>query len=171
MKEAEAAYQEALDILRQLAKANPAAYQADVAETLNNLAILFKNNERMKEAQAAYQEALEIYRQLAKADSAAYLPDVALTLNNLTTLYKDTQRTEEAEAAFREALDIRRQLAKTNPATYQPDVATTLNNWRLSTGIPSGRKRQRQRFRRRWTFAGNWQRPIRPSTSRVWPLL
>ena len=41
MKEAEGAYQEALDIRRQLAKANPAAYQKDVAGTLNNLALLY----------------------------------------------------------------------------------------------------------------------------------
>ena len=89
MKEAEAAFQEALDICRQLAKANPAAYQPDVARTLNNLATLYSTTQRMKEAEAAYQEALDIYRQLAKANPAAYQPNVAETLNNLGGLYHE----------------------------------------------------------------------------------
>ncbi len=55
-----------LDEARQLAKANPAAYQPYVATTLNNLANLYSLTQRMKEAEAAYQEALDIRRQLAK---------------------------------------------------------------------------------------------------------
>ena len=66
-----------LECVRQLAKANPAAYQPYVAHTLNNLAILYRDTQRLKEAEAAYQEALDIYRQLAKANPAAYQPDVA----------------------------------------------------------------------------------------------
>src|SRR5271157_1625840 len=58
MKEAEAAYQEALDIFRQLAKTNPAAYQPDVAMTLNNLAALYYATQRLKEAEAFWQDAL-----------------------------------------------------------------------------------------------------------------
>jgi tetratricopeptide (TPR) repeat protein len=128
MKQAEAAYQEALQIRRELAKTNPATYQEDVASTLNNLGLLYSTTQRMKEAEAAYQEALGILRQLAKANSAAYQPDVATTLNNLGLLYSATQRMKEAEAAYQEALQISRELARTNPAAYQSDVATTLNN-------------------------------------------
>jgi tetratricopeptide (TPR) repeat protein len=128
LKEAGAAYDEALDIRRQLAKTNPAAYQPDVAATLNNLAMLYHHIERMRDAEAAYQEAVESYRQLAKTNPAANQPHVADTLNNLGTLYIDTQRLKDAEAAFQEALDIRRQLAKANPAAYQPYVAMTLDN-------------------------------------------
>jgi parvulin-like peptidyl-prolyl isomerase len=131
MKEAEAAFQAALDIYRQLVKANPAAYQPYVARTLNNLAILYRDTQRLKEAEAAYQEALDIRRQLAKANPAVYQPDVAETLSNLANLYSDTQRMTDAEGAYQEALDIYRQLAKTNPAVFQPDVAQTLSNLAL----------------------------------------
>lgn len=38
-----------LDDARQLAKANPAAYQPDVAETLSNLGNLYSDTQRLKE--------------------------------------------------------------------------------------------------------------------------
>ena len=114
--------------LRGLAKKAPGAYQPDVAMTLNNLANLYSDTQRMKEAEEAYKEALDIYRALAKANPSAYQPDVAATLNNLAILYRDTQRMKEAEEAHKEALDVRRALAKANPSAYQPDVAMTLNN-------------------------------------------
>jgi tetratricopeptide (TPR) repeat protein len=128
VKEAEAAFEEALRIRRQLAKTNPATYQPDIADTLNSLAILYGQTQRLKEAEAAYQEALDIDRQLAKADPATYQSDVAITLNNLAFVKSQTQRLKEAEAAYQEALDIDRQLAKTNSAAYQPEVGQRLNN-------------------------------------------
>ncbi|WP_212748612.1 tetratricopeptide repeat protein, partial [Spirosoma lacussanchae] len=126
--EAEAAYDEALSIRRQLAQQSPAAYLPNVATTLNNLAILYRANQRFAEAEAAYDEALSLYRQLAQQSPAAYLPNVATTLNNLAVLYSDNQRFAEAEAAYDEALSLYRQLAQQSPAAYLPDVATTLNN-------------------------------------------
>jgi tetratricopeptide (TPR) repeat protein len=126
--EAEAAFDEALTIRRQLAQQNPSAYLPNVATTLNNLANLYQTNQRFAEAEAAYEEALTVYRQLAQQNPSAYLPDVAMTLNNLANLYRANQRFAEAEATFDEALTIRRQLAQQNPSAYLPDVAMTLNN-------------------------------------------
>ena len=128
MKDAEAAFVEALSIRHELAKANPEAYLPIVAMTLNNMAILYRDTQRMKDAEAAYGEALSKYRELAKANPEAYLPDVAMTLNNLAILYSDTQRMKGAEAAFGEALSKYRELAKANPEAYLPYVAMTLNN-------------------------------------------
>jgi len=62
MKEAESAFENALEIYRRLAKMNP-AYEADVAMVLNNLATLDGEAQRMKEAE--FQEALDFRRQLA----------------------------------------------------------------------------------------------------------
>ncbi|MGA2206286.1 MAG: tetratricopeptide repeat protein, partial [Terracidiphilus sp.] len=98
------------------------------ATTLNNLAILYRNTQRMKEAEQAYAEALATYRKLAEANPDAYLPDVGMTLNNLANLYSNTQRMKEAEQAYAEALALRRKLAEANPDAYLPDVAMTLNN-------------------------------------------
>ena len=72
MKEAEAAFQEALEIYRQLAKGNPAGYQPDVAVTLIELGNLYLATQRMKEAEATYLEALDIRRQLATTNPAAH---------------------------------------------------------------------------------------------------
>jgi len=98
------------------------------ALTLNNLAILYSDTQRMGDAELAYGEALATYRQLAKQNPEAYLPDVAMTLNNLAILYSDTQRMGDAELAYGEALATYRQLAEQNPEAYLPDVAMTLNN-------------------------------------------
>jgi tetratricopeptide (TPR) repeat protein len=128
LKEAEAAYQEALQIWRELANTNPAAYRSDIAMTLDALGSLYRDTQRPKEAEAAYLETLDIDRELAQANPAAYQPRLSETLNNLAVLYKRTQRLHQAETAYQEALGIDRQLAKENPAAYQDHVALALNN-------------------------------------------
>jgi tetratricopeptide (TPR) repeat protein len=121
--QAEAEYLEALEIDRQLAAVNPAAYLHDVATTLNNLANLHQAKNELVQAEAEYLKALAINRQLATVNPATYLPDVAMTLNNLAVLHQ-----AKNELAMAEALEIYRQLAAVNPAAYLPYVATMLNN-------------------------------------------
>ena len=70
---------------------NPQAYDSDVAQTLNNLAVLYKNTKRFSESELMYKEALEIRRRLAQSNPQAYDPDVAQTLNNLAHLYQKTK--------------------------------------------------------------------------------
>lgn len=120
-------YSRALSIYRSLAKDNPKTYEPYLASTLNNLAILYKNAQRVTESENMYLEALESYKRLSKVKPER-LPYVAGTLNNLALLYSDTQRFEESEAMYLEALKIRRRLAQTNPQTYEPSLAITLNN-------------------------------------------
>ena len=126
--EAEPFYQEALRICRALEEEHPGKFIDDVAQTLNNLAILHYNTNRYDEAEKEYGEALEIRRELAKKNPDAYMPDVAQTLNNLAILHRNTNRYDEAEKEYGKALKIRHELAKKNPDAYMPDVATTLNN-------------------------------------------
>ena len=81
--QAQPVYQSVLRIRRQLAETNPAAYLPDIALTLNNLGILYKNTQRLQESEQVYQEALRTYRQLAETNPAAYLPAVGMILTNL----------------------------------------------------------------------------------------
>ncbi|WP_350116084.1 tetratricopeptide repeat protein [Nitrosomonas sp.] len=142
-------YREALEIRRDLAKANPAVYRPDVAMTLNNLGVLVKTSGRRDEAEKLNQEALKTYRELAKANPAVYLPYVAGTLNNLGNLVKaDSSRQREAETLYQEALTIRRELAKDNPAVYRPDVATALNNLGVLVADDSGRRDEAEKLYR-----------------------
>jgi tetratricopeptide (TPR) repeat protein len=128
LKRAKQLYQEALEIYRELAKQNPATFLPYVANTLNNLAVLHSNTNKMASALSEYQEALGIYRQLAEDNSATFLHYVAVTLNNLGILHTDTNETKSALLELTEALEIRRKLADQNPATFLPNVARTLNN-------------------------------------------
>jgi len=121
-------YQEALDICERLAKTHPEAYESYVANTLNNLAILYSDTQRFDQAEEYYMRALEIYERLAKTHPEAYEADVALTLNNLGVLYDNTHRCNEAEKYYLRALEIYERLAKAHPEAYEADVAMTLNN-------------------------------------------
>ena len=121
-------YQEALEIYKRLAKANPKAYESYVAMTLNNLAILYSDTQRLDKAEEYYLRSLEIGEQLAKSHPEAYESYVADTLNNLGVLYYNTQRFNQAEEYYRRALEIYERLAKAHPEAYEADVAMTLNN-------------------------------------------
>ena len=125
-KRAEPVLLATLDQARQLAKENPAVYQSDVAGSLNNLANLYSDTQRLKEAEAAYQEALDIYQQLAKTNPAAYEPDVAQTLNNLAFLHLQTGNLSRATEESREAVSINRERWKANATVAGDDLAKSL---------------------------------------------
>ena len=98
------------------------------AATLNNIANLHSDENRMDQALEAYNEALKISRQLAEQNPAVYKPDLAMTLNNIAILHRYENRMDQALEAYNEALKIYRQLAEQNPAVYKPDLASTLAN-------------------------------------------
>jgi tetratricopeptide (TPR) repeat protein len=128
MEEARQAYEEALNIRRQLAQHNPETYLPEVATTLHNLGVLHSDQNRMEEERKAYEEALKIRRQLARNNPETYLPEVANTLHNLGVLHSGQNRMEEARQAYDEALKCYRELARNNPGAYLPYVAGTLHN-------------------------------------------
>ena len=125
---AKKAYQEVLKIYRDLAGKDSDVYQLNLANSCNNLAILFFHIGSFKEAEKLYREALKSYHDLAEKNSDAYLPDLALGCNNLAGLLCDTGSFKEAEELYREALKIRRELAEKNPDAYLPDLALGCNN-------------------------------------------
>jgi len=127
-KQALQAYQEALSLYKDLAKANPLVYNPDVAMTLNNLANLYRAQNQNQQALQAYQEALSLRRELAKANPSVYNPYVAGILNNLAVLYSDQNQHQQALQAYQEALSLRRELALANPWVYHFYVASTLDN-------------------------------------------
>ena len=95
----------------------------DVAMTLNNLAILYGDTQRVKDSEASYQQALRTYRSLAETNPEAYLPDVALTLNNLAVLYAVTKRMKEAAGSNGEARAILEPLWCQNPELHGNQLA------------------------------------------------
>ena len=121
-------YERAIELYKQMNRSSPLTYELDVAQTLNNLAILYSDTQRFEESETMYKEALEISHRLAVSNPQTYEPYMALTSMNLAALYLKTQHLEESEAMFKEALQTYRRLAASNPQAYEPDVASTLNN-------------------------------------------
>ena len=120
--------EEAVDIYRRLAEADPAAHLFNLASSLNDLGIRLLGVGRPDDALAPTEEATGICRRLAEANSAAYLPHLASSLNNLGIRLSAVGRRDDALAPTEEAADIYRRLAEANPAVYLPDLAMSLNN-------------------------------------------
>ena len=125
---AKKAYQEVLKIYRDLAGKDSDVYQLNLANSCNNLAILFFDIGSFKEAEKLYREALKIHRDLAEKSSDAYLPYLANSCNNLADLFCNTGSFKEAEELCREALKICSDLAEKNSDAYLPYLARSCNN-------------------------------------------
>jgi tetratricopeptide (TPR) repeat protein len=125
---AEGAYLQALAISERLAKANPAQYEPDLANTNNNLGNFYSDQGQAAKAEGAYLRAQAIYERLAKANPARYEPGLADTDNNLGNFYSDHGQAAKAEETYLRAQAIYERLAKDNPARYEPDLANTANN-------------------------------------------
>ncbi|AFZ48869.1 tetratricopeptide repeat protein [Dactylococcopsis salina] len=94
-----------------------------VAQTLNNLAVLYENQGRYSEVEPLYQQALAIQKRALGDDH----PNVASSLNNLAGLYYRQGRYSEAEPLFKQALAMHKRLFPDD----HPNVATSLNNLAL----------------------------------------
>ncbi len=102
-------WEEALDIARRLyPKAEFPDGHADLAKSLNNVAVLDHKQRKYAEAEPLLRDALDMYRRLFKGDHR----NVANTLNNLATLFQDQGKYADAETLYRDALDMRRRLFK-----------------------------------------------------------
>ncbi|WP_374111898.1 CHAT domain-containing protein [Phormidium yuhuli] len=91
-----------------------------VANSLNNLAALYRNQGNYDAAEPLYLRSLEIY-EIALGESH---PHVATSLNNLAGLYGAQGNYDAAEPLYRRSLEIR----ETALGESHPSVATSLNN-------------------------------------------
>ena len=57
-------YKAALEIRKRLAEANPQAYEPDLADSYNNLAILYRDTQRLAESEEMYNAAAAICARL-----------------------------------------------------------------------------------------------------------
>ena len=122
-------YEEALKMRRAIAarSSKACAGDGDVADTLNNLAVLHSDTQHLIEAEREFEEALTIQRRLATR-CPAILAKAAMTLDNLGLLHSIMQRLDNAEREFMEALEIRRGLARHDAKAFVQTVAITLTN-------------------------------------------
>jgi tetratricopeptide (TPR) repeat protein len=115
-EKAEATYREALAIYRKA----PGTDRADLARSLNGLALVLRDREKLGEAEDTYREALTLLRGRFGENHS----EVASVLSNLGVVLHGEGKLAEAETLQREALDIRRKLF----GSEHPDVSNSLNN-------------------------------------------
>ena len=127
-EEALAAVQEAVEMRRLLADANPEAHRPDLAMALNNLALSFGDLAEWDAALAAGQEAADIYRALADASPEVFTASVAGTLTNLAVIMARLGRGRAAVPVAQEGASLFRSLAAEHPETFTPNLAGSLNN-------------------------------------------
>ena len=95
----------------------------DVAQSLNNLALLYNDQGRYSDAEPLYKRSLAIREKKLGADH----PDVARSLNNLAGLYQSQGRYSDAELLYKRSLAIREKVFGPD----HPDVANALSNLAL----------------------------------------
>ncbi|HXJ57271.1 MAG TPA: tetratricopeptide repeat protein, partial [Verrucomicrobiae bacterium] len=99
---------------------------AEIADSLHNLAEFYTQQGRIAEAEALSREALEIRTRLFTSESL----QVAQSLRNLGIIFGDQGRWDQADATERKALEIRRKLLKAD----DPRVAMSLTDAAWATG-------------------------------------
>src|SRR6266511_4075716 len=92
----------------------------DVAQSLNNLAIIYRDKGDYAKAEPLFQRAMAIYEKAVGPES----PDVATSLNSLANLYRLKGDYAKAEPLVQRALAIREKAL----GPEHPDVAASLNN-------------------------------------------
>ena len=93
---------------------------SDVAESLNNLAELYRTLGDYTKAEPFYKRSLAIYENVLGPEH----PYVAISLNNLARLYHSLGAYTKAEPLYKRSLTIREKVLGPN----HPDVAESLNN-------------------------------------------
>ena len=114
---------------RRLARANPQAFEPDLAMSLTNLARSLAALGRREEALEAAQEAVEVYRRLARANPQAFEPELARSLGTLGMVLLGSDRAREAAEAFSEG--VRRLLphARALPQAFGPLLKTLVQDY------------------------------------------
>ncbi|AJC54753.1 tetratricopeptide repeat protein [Streptomyces sp. 769] len=141
-EEAMAATERAVDIFRQSAVAEPAAYEPELAAALVQLSGCAAQLDLTDASCRAAEEAVALFRRLAAADPEAHEPGLALSLVQLGEIMTETRKQQEALAAAQQAAGIFHRLAVDDPAVYEPGLAVALSNAAVAS------------FRlRRWTDA------------------
>ncbi len=120
---------ESVRLSRELARADPAAYEPELGRTLANLAVQALPAEQRR---AAAQEAVTIARRWATAaDPIRRDVELAGALDNLSLSLSGLGQHREALAPAGEAVEIRRRQAQLAPGAYEPYLGEVLLNLSL----------------------------------------
>jgi tetratricopeptide (TPR) repeat protein len=125
---AAAAAEEAFNIRRALAKADPAAYLPDLAGTLTSLAAFAVDTESADRTLTLLRDGIEIFRRLADLNPAAYRPLLAVAYTNLGSMLTWLDRLTEAVEPAIEAVAMFRAARESNPAGHRDEYCSSLRS-------------------------------------------
>ena len=125
---AEPFFLRALDFYRVGAELYPEDYEYDLANVLEDYALLCDLTQRLSESEEMHFEALEIFRKLEKNDPETYAPIIAYTLINLGSLYEKARLFSESESTYIEAVKIFNELSDENYIQHKDNLAMLLGN-------------------------------------------
>lgn len=121
-EEAVVVTQESVDIRRELVQASPGLHEADLAQSLNSLAMRLVGVGRSNAGESAARESVELRERLVgeKKEPAFKL---AQSLDTLARILSRVSKDEEAIQATQKACAIFDELYKMSPASHTVDVA------------------------------------------------
>ena len=99
---------------------NKGASRTDMAKSLNDLALVLRDQGKFADAESLHREALELRRKIQGGEN----PDVAESLNNLALVLRSEGKLAESEKMHREALTMQKKIFGEDHLT----IATSLNN-------------------------------------------
>jgi tetratricopeptide (TPR) repeat protein len=126
--EALGATEEALTLLRKLARDEPQSYQADLAHAMSNHCAQLSHLDRWPEARLAGEEAISLLRELAATDHGRHDPDLATGLSNLGVVFSALGLPVEALKVTEESTAIRRAFAGNGAQAARRAYAISLSN-------------------------------------------
>jgi hypothetical protein len=127
MEEALAAWEEATDVYRRLARANPGGYQPGLAAALTGLGVALWDVGQLEDGLSATREAVSLNHSIAEANPDEYRVARAQSLTNLAAYLAHLDLDGEALPIAREAVREYRQLAESG-ADVTSALATALTN-------------------------------------------
>lgn len=127
-REALTAITEATKVLRALASAHPAAFNADFALFLRSLSLRLSDVGSAEEALAAIKEAMDIQRGLVSECPSEFNVELASSLSHHSNRLLRLGRHEESLLSAQESVDLYRAAADEQTAMSYPGLAASLYN-------------------------------------------
>ncbi len=126
---AEKLYEEALIILKDLAKNDPQKHLPIMAQVLDNLIVIHSKKHESDKILHRFREILNIYSFLIENYySEDYLPRLAIAKTNMADFYSSIDEFEGAEAELTEAMQIYNSMKKNSLELYSQNLAMTANS-------------------------------------------
>jgi eukaryotic-like serine/threonine-protein kinase len=128
------AYQQAMEILRQLVVEHPQVteFQNDLANSQISIGSLLKGTGKLDEALQAYEQAQEIQQRLVRENPtlAKFQNQLAGCHYNIGHLLRIVGKIDEALREYEQALEMQRRLVRENPSNiqFQSDLGKSYNN-------------------------------------------